>query len=53
MFAGKSTKMINMMNRIKNTGDSNCVIIKYKYDKRYSENNLVTHDGIMADYYTI
>lgn len=48
MFAGKSTELIDRVERSKLAGLS-CLVIKYSKDTRYSEERLATHDEVFLD----
>ena len=43
MFSGKSTELLRRVRRYKYAG-KNCLVLKYSKDKRYSENDIMTHD---------
>ena len=45
MFSGKTTELINRYTRY-SIGGKKCLMIKYKGDNRYSEEEIVTHNGI-------
>lgn len=45
MFAGKTTKLMQEMARIRKTGKK-VVVFKSSFDRRYSRSNIVSHDGI-------
>ncbi len=46
MFSGKSTMLLNRYRRYKIAGKK-CLLVKYKKDNRYSDNEeIVTHDNI-------
>lgn len=48
MFSGKTTELINSIQ-----SQENVLAIKYKYDNRYSEKQIATHDGILLNATTI
>lgn len=46
MFSGKTTELINKINRSA-LADKKCIVLKYIHDKRYSQENILsTHSGI-------
>jgi len=45
MFSGKTSELINKYDRYC-IGGKNCLMIKYKGDTRYSNHEVVTHNGI-------
>ena len=45
MFSGKTSMLINRYNRY-SIGGKKCLMIKYEMDKRYSDKETATHDGI-------
>lgn len=47
MFAGKTTKLIQMYNSI--SKNYNCLAVNYALDNRYGENQIVSHDGLRLD----
>jgi thymidine kinase len=46
MFSGKTSELIRRYKRYKLNSKNNCLLIKYKGDTRYSENEIITHDHI-------
>ena len=46
MFSGKTSELIRRYKRYKLNKNNKCILIKYKGDTRYSENEIVTHDHI-------
>lgn len=44
MFAGKTTKLMQEIARVRKTGKK-VAIFKSSFDKRYSRSNIVSHDG--------
>lgn len=48
MFSGKTTELMRRYRRYKFSGKS-CIIIKYKFDTRYDDSMIVTHDGVKVD----
>lgn len=47
MFAGKTSEMMRLVER-HNMAGRKCLIVKYSGDKRYSEDEVVTHRGVRA-----
>jgi len=45
MWSGKSSELIARYNRY-SLGNKKCIMVKYKFDKRYHDTNIVTHNGI-------
>lgn len=45
MFSGKTSELINKYDRY-SIGGKSCLMIKYKGDTRYSQHEVVTHNGI-------
>jgi thymidine kinase len=45
MYSGKTTELIRRYNRY-TLGNKKCIMIKYKGDIRYDENNVITHNGV-------
>ena len=43
MFSGKSTELLRRIKR-RQFAKQKCLVIKYKFDQRYSEKNMATHD---------
>jgi thymidine kinase len=43
MFSGKSTELLRRIKRY-TVASRNCLVVKYKADTRYSEENMSTHD---------
>ena len=43
MFSGKSTELLRRVRRY-SVANHRCLVIKYKADTRYSDENLSTHD---------
>jgi thymidine kinase len=48
MFSGKTTLLIEKYNEVVNKGEK-CLAINYALDKRYGENQIITHDGTAID----
>jgi thymidine kinase len=48
MFSGKTSELIRRYRRHKISGKS-CIIIKYKFDTRYDDSMIVSHDNIKVD----
>ncbi len=46
MFSGKTSYIIDMMYKLKNT---NMIVIKHYNDDRYDSECIVTHDKVMID----
>lgn len=50
MFAGKSSRMLQMLNRVKHAPFSNrTCVVRYVKDERYSDEHVVTHDGMKME----
>lgn len=49
MFSGKTSELIRRFKRYKLNTKNNCLLIKYKGDTRYSENEIITHDKIKIE----
>ena len=47
MFSGKTTKLIELYNKF-NT-ENKCLAINYALDTRYSNNQIISHDGLKID----
>ena len=43
MFSGKSTELLRRIRRF-TIANRTCLVVKYKNDTRYSEENMATHD---------
>ena len=43
MFSGKSTELLRRIRRYR-FAKKNCVVVKYKFDTRYSKEEVSTHD---------
>ena len=48
MFSGKSTNLLLRIRRLI-IAEKKCVVLKYKHDNRYSENEMSTHDKSMIE----
>lgn len=48
MFSGKTTELISRYNRY-TIGGKKCIMVKHKFDSRYSEKEIVTHDNIKVN----
>ena len=46
MFSGKTSELIRRYKRYQLNKKNKCLLVKYKGDTRYSENEIVTHDHI-------
>ncbi len=49
MFSGKSTELLRRVRRY-SVANHRCLLIKYKADTRYSDENLSTHDRCKTPY---
>lgn len=52
MFSGKTTFLLNSIERAKQINDD-ILVIKPAFDNRYSESKIVSHDGRSADAFSI
>ena len=48
MFSGKSTALLLRIRRLI-VAEKKCIVLKYKHDNRYSENEMSTHDRSMIE----
>lgn len=48
MFSGKTSELISKYDRY-TIGNKKCIMIKYKNDNRYSQNEVVTHNNIKVN----
>ncbi len=54
MFSGKTTKLIEIHENIATKfGNDKCIAFNYALDKRYGENQIISHDGLKIDCYSI
>lgn len=50
MFSGKTTKLIEIYEKyIKLYGKEKCIALNYALDKRYGENEIISHDKLKID----
>ena len=52
MYSGKTTRLLERYRRYKIAG-KNCLLIKFNRDKRYSNEQIVTHDKITYDAFSV